>query len=144
MGDRERDAEAPAVGHTEQGSPLRAGRIHHGPDIVHPLGQAGRPRDRIRQPRAPLVEEDHPGEGRKPPQKPGQVRLLPGELNVRDEAGHEHQIKRAIAESLIGDVHLSAPGVVRVWHHISLQAANPSGPPTLPDGLPGHGQHERK
>ena len=137
MGNRERDAQASPVGDTEQGSPPRAGRIHHGTDVVHPLAQARRPRDRIRQPRAPLVEEDHPGEGRKPPQKPGQVRLFPGELDVRDEAGHKYKVERAITESLIGDVHLSAPGVARGRHHISLQAATSGGPPTLPGDLSG-------
>ncbi len=38
VGNRERDAQAPPVGDTEQGSPLRAGRVHHRPDVVHPLG----------------------------------------------------------------------------------------------------------
>ena len=48
---------------------------------------------------------------------------------MRDEARHEHQIKRAIAESLIGDIHLAASRIARGRHHISLQAATSDGPP---------------
>jgi hypothetical protein len=101
-------------------------------------------RDRIRQPGTALVEEDHPGKGRQPPQKPGQIGLFPGKLDMRDEAGHEHQIDRAIAESLIGDTHLSALGITRNRHHISVQAATPSGPPAPPGRLPSQHPYQRR
>jgi hypothetical protein len=45
---------------------------------------------------------------------------------VGDEAGHEHQINRAIAENLIRDVHFFALGIPRSRHHISLQATAPA------------------
>jgi hypothetical protein len=94
------------------------------------------------QPRPPLIEEDHPGESRKPPQKTGQARLFPAELKMRDDAGHEHQNNRATSESLIDDVHLPAPGIARDRHHISLQRPHPAVHPTPLDGLSGQRPYE--
>jgi hypothetical protein len=120
---------------TEQRSRPRARCVHHRPDVIHPLHQARWPSDRIRQPSPPLVEKDHPGEGREPPQKPGQVRLLPGKFDMGDKARHEHQINRAIAKNLIGDAHLAALGISRGRHRNSLQAAAPTGLPASPGRL---------
>ena len=37
--------------------------------------------------------------------------LLPVELQMRDKAGDEHEIERALADHLVGDVHVTAPRI---------------------------------
>ena len=45
-------------------------------------------------------------------------RLFPPQIEVRDEAGHEDKIERAVADNLIGDAQLTAFGVTRFgWGH---------------------------
>ena len=54
-------------------------------------------------------------------------RLLPEVLEMRHPAHHEHQVERAVADHLIGDVDVAAPRVVgfraerdasRVWRSV--------------------------
>ena len=55
------------------------------------------------------------------------VRLLPRELDVRDEARHEDEVDRPLAEDLVGDVDGAAPGVARLRNLQRLTASTPPG-----------------
>jgi hypothetical protein len=59
----------------------------------------------------------------------GKIRLLPVVLDVGDEARHHHQVDRAVAECVIGDVDVAAFGVLRDRLHGSP-------PPTRRDYRP--------
>jgi hypothetical protein len=49
--------------------------------------------------------------------KPCAVRLLPCEVEVRDEARHEDEIERAVARHLVGNPDVAAVGVVSLGLH---------------------------
>lgn len=55
-------------------------------------------------------------EGREPTEKASEVRLFPGELEMRNEPGHEHEIEGTTAKGLICDVHFTALRVLRRRH----------------------------
>jgi hypothetical protein len=55
-----------------------------------------------------LVEDDQPRERREAGEEVGKVRLLPGDLDVRDEPGNQDEIDRAIADDLRGDADVAA------------------------------------
>src|SRR5439155_5404613 len=66
---------------------------------------------------APLVEHDHASEGGKPAQEVGVAGQLVEELDVRDDPRHEDEIAGSVTEHLIGDAHVTAPGVARLGKH---------------------------
>ena len=70
--------------------------------------------DRVGHARAALVEHDQPRERRQPAQEMGQPRLLPGHLHMRDEARHQDQVDRAVADHLVGDADRTALRVLRL------------------------------
>jgi hypothetical protein len=90
----ERDAQRAALGHSQQVRPLDADRVHHRPDVIDSLGQGGRAFHRIREPGAAFIEQDQPAERCQPVQEAGQIRPVPGRLNMRHEPWHQHQIRR--------------------------------------------------
>ena len=111
IGGGEEDRHGAALGVAEQGGSLAADRIHHGADIVHPGLQVGQATGPVGQARAPLVEPDQPGERAEPVEEVGRSRLLPVDLEVGDEPGHQHEVDGTAAGHLIGDVDPGAPGV---------------------------------
>jgi hypothetical protein len=69
------------------------------------------------EPLAALVEDDHPGEGREPLEQVLVDRELPVELGVRQAPRNEDEIAGPIAEHPVGDVNVSARGVVDLAGH---------------------------
>ncbi len=65
----------------------------------------------VREAGAALVEADQPRERAEPVEEVRVARLLPVLLEVRDEAGHEHEVDRPGAGHLVGDAELAAPCV---------------------------------
>ena len=74
----------------------------------------GRPPTAIGEPGPALVEEDQPREGREPAEEARVARLLPRQLEVGDPARDKDEVERAVADDLIGDVDVAAPGVARL------------------------------
>ena len=68
----------------------------------------------------PLVEQDQARERRQPLEEASERGLFPRLLQVRDEAGHDQQIKRAGAQDLVGDAQVAAAGVAGVRRHRSV------------------------
>src|SRR5262249_37903227 len=64
--------------------------------------------NRIGQPGAALVESDEPHEGAEASKKALERRNLPRQLGVRDPAGDEDEVERALTGHLVGDVDSSA------------------------------------
>jgi len=58
-----------------------------------------------------LIDDDQTRERRHPPQVVSVERVSPAPLEVLDELRQDHQIDRAIADDLIGDRRVGAPGV---------------------------------
>jgi hypothetical protein len=74
--------------------------VHHGADVIHPLLERRECslRDTIRQPGAPLIEEDEPREGSKSSKEAGERWIFPEVLDVRDEARDEDEVHRTVAQ----------------------------------------------
>ena len=134
IGRREERAQRPAFRDPEQRGPLRAGRVHHGPHVVHPLLEDRQlvHRHPIGEPGAALVEKDQPQERREPAEKGGLERVLPGQLEMSDPAGNEDEVDRPVADHLVGDVNVTALGVTSLRNHkvdpTSRYAAAPAEP----------------
>jgi hypothetical protein len=92
-------------------------RVHHGAYVVHSVFEWRRRGNRVGKPRAPLVEQDQPRERGKPVEEAGDPRVSPLQVQVRDEARHEDEVERPIADDLVRDVDLTALRVVGVWGH---------------------------
>ena len=73
-----------AFGATEHGGPLRACIVHHGAQIIHPFLER-RHGDSIGQAGATLVEHDQTTERRETLEVSALGRVLPLQLEVRDE-----------------------------------------------------------
>src|SRR5262245_5204069 len=58
----------------------------------------------------PLVEAEEPAERRQTVKEPRVRRLLPHHVDVVRPRSDEHQVQRAVADDLIGDVAVLAPG----------------------------------
>ena len=110
---REQAAQRAAFGDAQQDRALRSHRVHDRPHVVQPLLERGQLRDgdRIGQPRPPLVEQNQARHRRQASEEPGERRLAPEVLEMRDPTHDEDQIDRAGSHDLVGDVHVSAPRV---------------------------------
>jgi hypothetical protein len=117
VGRGEQHAHRAAVGDAEHGGALAAGGVHDGAHVVHALLERRDAPEPVGEPGAALVEQDEPAEAREPGQEMRQRRIVPGEVDVRDEPRHEDEIERPLAQHLIGDANLAAPGVARVGGH---------------------------
>ena len=119
VGRGEERAHRAALGDAHQRGPLRPDRVHDRADVVHPLLQDrqlvhGHP---VGEPGAALVEDDQPCERREPPAKGRLERIVPGELDVRGPARHEHEVDGPVADHLVGDVDVAALGVPGLRRH---------------------------
>jgi hypothetical protein len=94
-----------------------ANRIHHRADVVHPLLQRRQVLDRVRQPIPAHVEEDQPPVAGEPAQEPLGLGVLPHQLDVARPVEGDHDINRAIPEGLVGDLEVSAGGVLDARDH---------------------------
>jgi hypothetical protein len=89
-----------------QAASIRARKASNSPSPAPPLLYRRRAGSRVGHAGAALVEHDQPGGRGQPGQQVGQIRLLPGQLDVGDEPGHQHQVDRRVAQHLAGDIHL--------------------------------------
>jgi hypothetical protein len=64
----------------------------------------------------PFVEKDQPAHGGQPPEEGRSGRILPSEFDVADQARHEQDVGRSLADDLIGDVHTTAVHVASLGH----------------------------
>jgi hypothetical protein len=117
VGSREQRGHRAAVGSADQCSPFRPCRIHHRPDVVHPLLDVWNPHPAVGHAGPPLVEHDHAAERREPLEERRPGPDLPLELDVRDQGRREDHVERPLAEHLVRDPHVAAQGITRLWHH---------------------------
>ena len=68
----------------------------------------------VREPRAALVEADHPRDLGEPTRRRSTMAALPPELDVLETAGRPEQVDRPFADDLVGDVGVAAPRVPRL------------------------------
>lgn len=113
---REQERQGPALRLTDDGSPFAAGRVHDGPDVVHPLLERGRTGDAIRHPVAALVEQDEAAELGEAFTVVAERRELPVDVEVRVRALGVHQVDRTVAHHAVGDVHVSTACKANVGH----------------------------
>ena len=102
---------------SEEGGSLDASGVHDRAHIVHALLDGRIAANAVRQSSAPLVEDDDARERPEPLEARSHPRVLPVHLNVRDPPWDIHEVERAIAKYLIGDVHVAAVGVAGLWNH---------------------------
>src|SRR5437667_937302 len=115
VGRGEQHAHRSAFGDSEQGSSLRAGRIHHRTHVVHAFFQRWQLVDRnsIGEPGPPLVEEDQPAERGEALEETREVGIFPGVFDVRDKAQYENEIEGGVSYDLVRNAVVTAPGVSR-------------------------------
>jgi hypothetical protein len=77
--------------------------VHHGPQIIHALFEAGEATDAVGEAGATLVEEDEPGKRCKPPEEACDDRIILEAFDVGDEAWYEDKVEGAATDQLIGD-----------------------------------------
>jgi hypothetical protein len=87
--------------------PLGPAGVHDGPEVLDVLLESGGVRYRVGEARAPLVERDDPPERRESIVEVREGRFLPPDLQVRDPAWGDHEI-RAVAVSRVGDAQVAA------------------------------------
>ncbi len=115
----EERAHRAALRDAEQGCAPGARRLHHRPNVVHPLFQnrqliRGNP---VGKAHPALVKQDQARERGEASEEAGLKGVLPGQLNVRDPARDEDQIDRPLTEHLVCDMNVAAFGVLRLWGH---------------------------
>jgi hypothetical protein len=113
---REQKIQRAGLRRAEQCGAFGPRRVHHCPDVVHPLLERRQTveRDGVGHARAALVEQDQPGERCESIEEPREARLLPDVLDVRDPTMDEYEVLRSIADNLISDVQLAAARVSRL------------------------------
>jgi hypothetical protein len=114
MARREQSRQRAALGDPEDRRAVKTRSIHDRANIVHPLLERRRARDRVRHPRSPLIEHHDARERPQPAVEIGHQRLLPNHFQMTCEPRHHDQLNRPGAKHLIGDMHLTAPGIPRL------------------------------
>jgi hypothetical protein len=67
--------------------------------------------DAVAEARSALVEQDQAAEPGEPPHQVGVARLVPVDVQIGNEARHEDEIDRPVADHLVGDTDVAALGV---------------------------------
>ena len=111
IGRGEQGAHRRTLGVAEQRGARRSDLAHDRVQIVHALFERDRAGDAIRQALPPFVERDDTREFGEPPQPVRVAGEFVSKLDMGDDAGHDDQINRALADRLIGDVDVAALGV---------------------------------
>ena len=112
IGGGEQGAHRAALGDRRRAPRARRTRgLHHRAHVVHALLQRRHALEAVGHALAALVEADHAEALRQAPQHARVVVVLPVRLEVRDDAGDEHQVLRTAAEHLVGDAQAVALGV---------------------------------
>ena len=114
---REEHAERAAFRVAEERRRLASGRVHDGAHVVHARLEVGEADAPVGEPRPPLVEADQPGERPEALEEVSVRRALPVDLEVGEEALHEHEVERAVARHLVGDVDVPAARVPDLRAH---------------------------
>lgn len=119
VGGREERAHRATLRDAEQGCAPGARRLHHRPNVVHPLFEnrqsiRGNP---VGKAHTALVKQDQARERGEATEEAALIRVLPGQLNVSDPARDEDQIDRPLTEHLVGDMNVAAFGVLRLGGH---------------------------
>jgi hypothetical protein len=90
-----------------------SGRVHDGTQVVDGLFQRRRVHHWIREPSTPLVKGDDATERREPRVEVDDRRLLPHDVEVRDEAGRYDEV-RPLPGNRERDIQAATLGVVNV------------------------------
>src|SRR5262245_44095562 len=89
-------------------STLRAGSVHDGPDVIHPVLYCGNRTRAVGQASPSLIEANQSAKGGESANESCKKRRLHLELKVRDEAGDEYEVEWTLAHDLIGHVVVAA------------------------------------
>jgi hypothetical protein len=117
VGGGEQSAHRTALGDPEQRRAVAPGGVHHRMQVARRLLEGGRATETVGQALPSLVVDDQASEGGEAPQHAGGRGLLPEQLEVRDEAGDEHQVEVSLAMDLVGDADAVRVGVVGLRFH---------------------------
>ena len=110
----EQDRGARAFVARPQDGAFGADRIHDRADVIHPRLQRGRFADAVGQSGAPLVQHQHARELGHVDHVAVEERLVPRREDIADHAAEPHDIDRPVADDLVGDRDVAAPGVLHV------------------------------
>ena len=114
--EQDRDAGRGAAGPDDRA--LGADRVHDGPDVVHGRLERLDLADPVGEPRPAAVQHDHPPGRRESLDVADEQWLLPGGEQIPGDPAEEDDVRRAIADELVGDGHVAASRVRRVrWFH---------------------------
>jgi len=103
-----------AFGKPEQRRPVAAGRIQDGAQVVGTAFQGGHSIDGVRQTGAELVVQNHPCERRQFADERRPTWIAPEQIDVREPARNNHQVRRTVPHDLIGEVSFRALCVARL------------------------------
>src|SRR5262249_16632977 len=98
----------------------------HRPDVGDPLLERRHVRNRIREAGPGLVVHDQARERSEPFEELVVARVRPLQIEMRDKAGNDEQVRPATPDDLVGDADLASPGVPRLrrLHEQSLEATS--------------------
>ncbi len=113
----EQQAHRRAFGDTEDCRPGGADIVHHSPQVVHARLECRSSRDAVRHARSALVEQEQPREGRQLLEPAREQGHTPSQLDVRHESRHVDEVEGPVADHLIGDRDVAAPGVPGLGLH---------------------------
>ena len=126
VGGGHQDRHRAALGVAAQHRAPRTDGVHDREHVVHPRLEVGQPLRPVRHPGAALVEADQPTHRAQPVEEVGVPRVGPVQLQVRDEAGDQHDVQIAAAGDLVGDVQAVADGVADRLHSSRRASAAPA------------------
>ena len=132
VGRREDHRHRPAFGDAQQHGALRAGGVQHRPRIVHAVVERADARS-LGEAHPPLVEQDQPRERRELLAEAAVGRVLPELLEMGEGAPEPDDVRRPLAEHLVGDLDPAAVGVPhgRRAHEGSVSSNSSSSPSSL-------------
>ena len=93
------------------------GHVHHGTDVVDSLIQRRKADAAVGKPRAPFVKTYESGERFQPMQEPCVSRLVPHQLEMRNESRRENNVDRAVTSNLVGNKNITTLGIFGRWQH---------------------------
>ena len=119
---REEDRHRPSLVVPEQRRSLGAHGVHHRAHVVHPRLQVGNAPVSVREAGTALVQTDEARERGQPLEEGRVARLLPVELEVAGESGHEDEVERPVARHLVGDRDVAALRIANRASHGAILA----------------------
>ena len=117
IGGGEEHGERTALTESANDGPVRAGSVHHRPDVVHARLERRVAGDAVGHARAALVEQKQTPQLHQPDEEAHNRRVLPAQLDVVREARDPDEVELSFADHLVCDVDFAAHRILRFRLH---------------------------